>query len=115
MRIAGGIIMMVLGMILLLGLVVVSLYDPLAVISSPVSIFNTIVSIFIIVGGIFCFYRRYWKLCFASALATVSLGIFSLVGYPSSDNWIAWSFALWGILPIIFIYRKRREWQEISA
>ena len=80
---------------------------------------------FTVTGGVFCVKRKYWRLCFTSALLAVLMMI----------NWIYWytrfsfpppflpsflvSYVLLlvvtGTLSIIFVCIRKREWQEISA
>jgi hypothetical protein len=77
-------------------------------------IFFMIPAAFIVAGGVFCLKRKYWKLCFASALLAVLMMIFWFFGFPPSDWWF-WFFIITGTLPIIFVCLRKSEWQEISA
>ena len=77
-------------------------------------LFYIIASAFIATGGVFCLVRKMWGVCLGSGLVTVLLGVTSLAGNPSADNLIGWSFAFLGIVPIIFVFIRKREWQEIS-
>ena len=87
-------------------------------------IFFPISNAFIVTGGVFCLKRKYWKLCFASALLAVLMMIFyfwSFWGFPPGDlDWSLWySIIAWdlpiitGALPIIFVCIRKREWQKI--
>jgi len=119
MRKAAGIILIALGGTLLSSFVVLfSLYDFLPVIGLPFGIFIIIWTIFTITGGVFCLKRRYWALCFASALVAVFIGIIALIGGMggfSSSNWLTWCVILGGIISTIFICGTKREWQQFSG
>jgi hypothetical protein len=71
--------------------------------------------VFTIIGGVFCLMRKYWKLCFASALLPVVIMILRCLGFPPSSSWLTWVFILAGILPITLVCLSKKEWQEISA
>ena len=122
MRKAAGIILIIYGS--------VSLYtDVMALIThfrhirDPVlTIFFMIFSAFIVTGGVFCLKRKYWKLCFASALLAVLIMIGwiywltrSIVFPHSALAWCLLLLIITGALPIIFVCIRKREWQEISA
>jgi hypothetical protein len=79
---------------------------------------------FIVTGGGFCLKRKYWKLCFASALLAVLMMIYWIYGFtgfrfppPLFPPFLA-SYLLvltiMGTLPIIFVCIRKREWKEIS-
>jgi len=119
MRKAAGIILIIYGS--------VSLYtDVMALIThfrhirDPVlTIFFMIFSAFIITGGVFCLKRKYWKLCFASALLAVLIMIGwiywltrSIVFPHSSLAWCLLLLIITGALPVIFVCIRKREWSE---
>lgn len=96
-------------------------------ISEPVLIilFLVVFNAFIITGGVFCLKRKYWKLCFASALLAVLMMIYWIYGFtrfrfppPLFPPYLA-SYLLvliiTGTLPIIFVCLRRSEWQDISG
>jgi len=112
MRKAAGIMMIVLGMGLLIFLVYILIDYGSDVFG--LELFYIIASAFIATGGVFCLVRKMWGVCLGSGLVTVLLGVTSLAGNPSADNMIGWSFAFLGIVPIIFVFIRKREWQEIS-
>ena len=91
--------------------------DPSYILFNPFHLLFTIPAVFIVIGGVFCLKRKYWKLCFVSALLAVFMMIywswFPL--YPSTSDWWAWFFIIAGTLPIIFVCIRKREWSEISA
>jgi len=113
MRIAAGIMMIVLGMVLLITFV--SVLIDYGGYGEGFDLVYIIASVFIVTGGVFCLVRKVWGVCLGSGLVTVLLGVTSVAGNPSADNLIGWSFALLGIVPIIFVCIRKREWQEISA
>ena len=88
-------------------------------------LFVIISAVFIITGGVFCLKRKYWKLCFTSALLAVFMiisWIYLLTGFrfppPSPSPYFAWFLLPWlitGTPAIIFVCIRKREWQEISA
>jgi hypothetical protein len=68
---------------------------------------------FVITGGVFCLERKYWKVCFASALVTVVVMI--LWWISQADSMLAWVVSMVGTFPIIFVLLKKSEWQEIQG
>jgi hypothetical protein len=80
---------------------------------------------FIVTGGVSSLKRKYWRLCFASALLAVLMVIYWSYGLtrfrlppPSLPPFLAWCLLLLmitGTLPIIFASIRKREWTEISA
>ena len=86
-------------------------------------------AVFVITGGVFCLKRQYWKLCFTSSLVLLLLDLYlflafnfryiplPLGSYPANatffpPSFLDWVLTLGGILPIIFVCLRRREWQE---
>ena len=80
---------------------------------------------FIVTGGVFCLKRKYWRLCFASALLAVLIMIYWIYGYtrfsfppPLFPPFLVSYLLLLVVtatLSIIFVCIRKREWQEISA
>jgi hypothetical protein len=68
---------------------------------------------FIVTGGVFCLERKYWKVCFASALVTVVIMIAWWIS--QADSMLAWVVSMVGTFPIIFVLLTRKEWQEIQG
>ena len=110
MRIAAGILLIVLGMVLLISFVPVLIdyggYD------LGFDLFVIIASVFIVTGGVFCLMRKVWGLCFASALVAILFMIIWLMGSRLAETWLTWLISIVGTLPIIFVCVRRREWQE---
>ena len=115
MRIAAGILMLIVGTAWL-GLNAIVLrwsYGDVGVLSFYLSF--SIAAVFLVIGGALSLKGRYWRLCFYSALLPVIIMIplALLWGRPP-----AWYFIyLWflippGILAIIFIGLRRRQWPE---
>jgi len=81
-------------------------------------------AVFIITGGGFCLKGKYWKLCLASSIYLLLYMISDLLPIVSVPFGLTTPMAYWlyitltptwGILPIIFVCIRKREWQEISA
>lgn len=83
-------------------------------------------AVFIIIGGVFCLKRKYWKLCFASSIVLLLFMIFDvLFQFPFTywlhlsnlqHPWVSIAITIpWAILPQIFVCLRKKEWQEISA
>jgi len=122
MRIAAGILLIVLGV---LGLVV-----PISVITAmpdldyqlslvPVIVVRIVYAAFIITGGIFCLRRKYWRVCLASASFGVLLGVLDvaepLVSFGRfATRWDIWVVFIAAVIATIFIAVTKREWQKIS-
>jgi hypothetical protein len=127
MRIAAGILMILYGagtLLVYVGVLITHVsifdFDPFAI--SPFTILFMISAAFIVTGGVFCLTRKYWKLCFASALLAVLMmiflmpGVFWSRGFPlSTPAWWMWSLIITGALPIIFVCIKKREWLEFPV
>jgi hypothetical protein len=78
----------------------------------PFTLLMGFLYVFVITGGVFCLMRKYWTVCFISSL---------LLSYSANFLW-AWFFGLFiylfmagGIIPLIFVCLRKREWQEGSA
>ena len=69
-------------------------------------------SVFVITGGVFCLRRKYWTVCFISSL---------LLSYSANLFWayflgpLIYLFIAGGIIPLIFVCLRKREWQEFPA
>ena len=121
MRKAAGVILIIAGAIVLgINVFVLWFYA-----SSRIDLLNILTFawvIFAFIGGILCLMRRHWGVCLASAIAAVVLGIF---GVPLAGVWGIPGFLAGilgfplvlagGIASTVFISRRKREWQEISA
>ena len=133
MRIAAGILMIILGTIMgtFVALVELTLGEG-SMNYARFILFPIIPAVFVITGGVFCLKRKYWKLCFTSSLVLLLLDLylflafnfryipFPLNSYPANATWfppsfLDWVFTLSGLLPIIFLCLRKREWQEIQG
>ena len=124
MRIAAGILMILYGagtLLVYVGVLIthVSIFDFDQFAISPFTILFMISAAFIVTGGVFCLTRKYWKLCFASALLAVLMMIFLMPGIfwspgfsLSASAWWMWSLIITGALPIILVCIKKRDWLE---
>jgi len=123
MRTAAGILMVAFGLFLLITVISeLNRYD-FNVYDVAFSLFLIIPAAFIITAGVFCLERKYWKVCFASSLLLLVVsGLLLLI------LWVLWSLLppyapVWwmlvpipvGILPIVFVCLRRREWQKSQA
>ena len=134
MRIAAGTLMIILGTIMgtFVALVELALGDG-SMNYARFTLFSIIPAVFVITGGVFCLKRKYWKLCFTSSLVLLLLDSYLFIAFnfryipfplnsypPPSATWfppsfLDWVFTLSGILPIIFVCLRKREWQEIQG
>jgi hypothetical protein len=74
---------------------------------------------FFAAAGVLCLKRKYWGLCLAPALLAFLIRIPSVVaqllnGVPISIIWGYWITVIGALISTIFIYRRKKEWQEIS-
>lgn len=80
----------------------------------PLSLLHIVFAAIIVAGGILCITRRYWGLCLASALLVLYMVISWLIsGYKLLDLELVLPIVL-GVLPIILVCTRRKEWQETS-
>jgi len=118
MRKAAGIVLIIFGALGVIGLVrlLTGLVNTLSFIriSMVPSILLQIVPIaFYVVGGVFCLWREYWRVCLASASFAVFIGVFGVVLFSWID-WTVWVPLVAAVIAVILILSKKREWQEIS-
>jgi len=109
MRKAAGIIMIILG-VTMMGIFVhrgIQGYYHLT--------FNLLMGflhVFVITGGVFCLMRKYWTVCFISSL---------LLAFSANLLWalffghLIYLFIAGGVIPLIFVCLRKREWQEVPA
>jgi hypothetical protein len=115
MRQAAGILMVAFGLFLLITVISdLNRYD-FDVYGLVFSLLLIIPAAFIITAGVFCLERKYWKVCFASALVTLLIMIVWLTGHAAGSIWLAWVVSVVGTFPIIFVCLTKREWQEIQV
>lgn len=110
MRIAAGILMLILGMTLLVSLVLVFTDTGIPAFGPALDLLMILWAAFLITGGVFCLERRYWKVCFSSALAAVVLMIIFLMGPLNTATWLNWLVIITGILPVVFVSLRKTEW-----
>jgi len=127
MRKAAGIVLIILGIVGVIGLIM-GMIDVHAELMGYLHIVLWRIGsgAFLIVGGVFCLRRRYWRACLISALVALSIGLFSTVDYVRyietgvtpfrgvSLTWGIWIVLLAGVVSTVLICVKRKEWQEIS-
>ena len=124
MRIAAGIILIIVGVWGLRGLIILLSelltrisFIPLSVV--PTMLWYIVPAAFYITGGIFCLRRKYWRVCLASASFAVLFAGFFAVGSLLSRyifaGWIVWVTLVAAVTSVIFISRKREEWEEVSG
>jgi hypothetical protein len=135
MRKAAGIMLIIYGAVLMYVTVgdLISdfrhIREPVFTILLLVIFFAFIVTVaFIVTGGVFCLKRKYWKLCFASALLAVFVMIYWISGMARLrpplyslplPPFLAWYLSILiiiaGALPIIFVCIRKREWEELGS
>jgi hypothetical protein len=114
-RQAAGILMVAFGLFLLIA-VVSGLSDyGVDVYGLAFSLLLIIPSAFVLTGGVFCLKRKYWKVCFASAVVTLLIMIMWLTGHGADSIWLAWVVSMVGTFPIIFVCLTKKEWGEIQG
>ena len=126
MRIAGGIVLIILGVVKVTNVIISMSVMPGSFIDSH-SLFEgllmfgywpTVYGALFITGGVLCIGKRYWGLCLVSALLALVGGIYAVVqalllGY-SPVTWEAWILVAGALIATIFISLRKKEWQEIS-
>ena len=115
MRIAAGILMLILGTTLLVSLVLVFIATGIPAFALAIDLFEILCAAFLVTGGVFCLKRRYWKVCFSSALLAVVIMILVLTGPLYNPTWLTWFVIITGILPIVFVCLRKTEWQRPLA
>ena len=121
MRKAAGIILIILGMWGLIGLisVVIILSDSGMNPYLPFFLGRIVGIPFLVISGILCLRKKYWRVCLASASFAVLMAIFKVVE-PSVRlgrfhmHWTAWFVAIGAIISAVFISLSKKEWREIS-
>jgi hypothetical protein len=119
MRIAVGILMIILAMVLpgIVSMVGEGITD-IRTFDLWFSLFIIISGVLLVTGGICCLKRRYWRLCFTAALFAIFVMVLwvGLLGESLlfSLHWfyINLFFIATGILPIIFVRLRKKEWQK---
>lgn len=124
MRIAAGIILIILGVFGIRYLIIILWGLMIGLSSIPFSVVLTIISyivavVLFVTGGVFCLRKKYWRVCLASASFAVFIPIVTVVG-PSVVSgrfimpWNAWFMVIGAVISTVFISLSKKEWQEIS-
>jgi hypothetical protein len=125
MRKAAGILMIIYGVIGIgsfVGLLIEHGFDVFyGSYTLALSLIVIISAVFFTAGGVFCLKRQYWKICFASSLCLLLSMIYDLhfllplplplARYIPAEVYIVLRYLPLGILPLIFICLRKREWQ----
>ena len=130
MRIAAGIILIILGVLGLVGLVLILSNSGIYLPVLPVILWRIGSGALLVIGGVFCLKKRYWGACLASALLALFIGISSTIDYlrymPTgrmgpfweggiSMTWGIWILALGAVISTIFICLTKKVWQKSLA
>jgi hypothetical protein len=126
MRIAAGIILIILGVVRVANVIISMGVLPGSFVDSH-SLFEglwmfgywpVVYGALFVTGGILCIGKRYWGLCLISALLALVGGIYTVVqalwlGY-SLITWEAWILVVGALISTIFVSLTKYEWEEIS-
>lgn len=126
MRIAAGIILIILGVVRVANVIISMSVLPGSFIDSH-SLFEglwmfgywpIVYGALFVTGGILCIGKRYWGLCLISALLAFAGGIYTVVqalwlGY-SLMTWEAWILVVGALISAILVSLTKYEWEEIS-
>ena len=115
MRMAAGVLLLLLGLILLIGLILVFIAGNIPGLFLAIYLLETLCAVFFVTGGVFCLKRRYWKVCFSSAFVAVVIMILYLTGPLDTASWLDWFVIITGVFPIIFVSLRKTEWQHPLA
>ena len=115
MRKAAGILMVAFGLFLFIVMVSDVRHYDVDVYGLVFSLLLLIPTVFILTAGVFCLTRKYWKVCYASALVTLVIMIVWLTSHAADSISLAWVVSVVGTLPIIFVSLTKKEWQEIQG
>ena len=114
MRIAAGIMLMILGALVLVACVVLLIDYGINVHDPVLDTLFMICGASFVTGGISCVKKKYWEICFASALVAIFIMISWLIDSYTSLTWLDWIYSILAILPIILISLRKNEWKESS-
>lgn len=117
MRKAAGILMIIFGLARLVPSLLIDLRLGIRGFCDPYFVSFFISAAFVVAGGIVCLKRKYWKLCFSSALVAFLLIVYYVAGAYSTatSSGLFWLYTAMGILPIVFVSLRKREWSESKA
>ena len=126
MRIAAGIILIILGIARIVNMIISMSVLPGSFIDSH-SLFEGLwifgywpiaYGALFVTGGILCIGKKYWGLCLISALLALIGGIHTVVQAlmlgDSIIPWWSWILIVGALISTIFISLAKKEWQEIS-
>jgi peptidoglycan/LPS O-acetylase OafA/YrhL len=122
MRITAGVVLIILGVWASMGLIggiiiITSVSDGNPYL--PFFLWRIVCVPFLIIGGVFCLRQKYWRVCLASTLVAVFVGI-AIVVAPLLEgryffvNWQTLVMFVGGLVATILVYRRKEEWQEIA-
>ena len=126
MRIAAGIILIIVAVVLLVGMIIDvngqildmgfrsgRLSIILATVPMPIILGSLLVA-----GGVLCFRRRHWGVCLVSAVITLAFWIIPSVAVLAAGGLsLGWRYCIivvGTVIATILISLRKREWQEIS-
>jgi hypothetical protein len=126
MRIAAGVILIIVAVVLLVGMIIDvngqildmgfrsgRLSIILATVPMPIILGSLLVA-----GGVLCFRRRHWGVCLVSAVITLAFWIIPSVAVLTAGGLsLGWRYCITvvgTVIATIFISFRKREWQEIS-
>ena len=115
MRQAAGILMVASGMFLFIVMVSSVPHYNIDFYGLGFNLLLLIPILFILAAGVFCLTRKYWKVCYASALVTLVIMLVWLISNAANSIGLAWVVSVVGTLPIIFVTLTKKEWQEIQS
>ena len=126
MRIAAGIILIILGIVRIVNMIISMSVLPGSFIDSH-SLFEglwlfgywpIVYGALFVSGGILCLRNKYWGLCLTSALLALVGGIYTVVQMLLLGDflitWETWIPLPGALIATIFISLRKKEWQEIS-
>jgi hypothetical protein len=106
MRIAAGILMIVLGTAAL----GVFLYGVQPYYGAELKLIVILTTVFVITGGVFCLRRTYWTICLISSLLVPCFVFLLWMWVIPSD--LCLLFIAGAVISAILVGLRRREWQE---
>jgi len=123
MRKAAGVILMVLGAYAFISSVVFLILSSMHGGSGLYRfVFVMVYGAFVVAGGVFSLKRKYWGACLVSGLIVVLDWIVPVVEALARGsnlavwllmNWVMWIVVVGGVVSVIFIILRKKEWQEI--
>jgi len=127
MRIAAGIIMIILGVVRVANVIISTSVLPGSFTDSH-SLFEglwmfgywpIVYGALFVTGGILCIGKRYWGLCLVSSLLALVGGIYTVVQRlllgDSLVTWETWILVVGAVIATIFISLTKHEWEEIAG